>query len=296
MDEIKDIRNTGRNAMRLPRLLYEDIVRIALKEDLGRGGDLTSDAIIPLGVSARGRMVTRRKGCAAGLAVATMTFELLDPNVRVRHCVAEGQRVEAGDVLAEVEGEARVVLTGERTALNFLSLLCGIATETRNIVDRIQSYRAKIVCTRKTTPGLRTLEKYAVRAGGGFNHRFGLDDAVLIKDNHLAIAGGIEEAVRRIRYFVAHMVKVEVEVETLEQLETAIRQPIDAVLLDNMSLDEVREAVRLVNQRVLVEVSGGITPDQAVEYAAAGVDLISLGWLTHSAPAMDISMETERIP
>ncbi|GAB4234760.1 MAG: carboxylating nicotinate-nucleotide diphosphorylase [Acidobacteriota bacterium] len=281
--------------MRLPRILYEEIVRIALREDLGRGGDLTSDSIIPLGTPARGRIITREPGCAAGLAVATLAFELLDPNVKIKHCVAEGQRIAAGDVLAEIEGEARVVLTGERTCLNFLALLCGIASETRRIVDRIQEYHAKIVCTRKTTPGLRTLEKYAVRAGGGFNHRFGLDDAVLIKDNHLAIAGSIEEAVRRIRYCVGHMVKVEVEVETLEQLEAALRQPIDAVLLDNMTIEQVREAVKIVDGRVTVEVSGGITPDEAVEYAAAGVDLISLGWLTHSSPALDVSMEIERI-
>ncbi len=281
--------------MKLPRILCEDLVRRALMEDLGRVGDLTSDAIIPLGARAKGRLVSREDGCAAGLLVSTLAFQIMDPQVEVELLAGDGDRIKEGQLLALVEGEARSILAAERTALNFLALLSGIATATRWIVDRLDGHPAKIVCTRKTTPGLRTLEKYAVRSGGGFNHRFGLDDAVLIKDNHLAVAGSIEEAVRRVRYNVGHMVKVEVEVDTMEQLAVAVKQPIDAVLLDNMSIDQVREAVRFVNRKLITEVSGGITPDLAVEYAAAGVDLISLGWLTHSAPALDVSLDVEAV-
>ncbi|MFZ0428238.1 MAG: carboxylating nicotinate-nucleotide diphosphorylase [Acidobacteriota bacterium] len=277
--------------MKLPRILYEDLVRKALLEDLGRVGDLTSDSIIPLGARARGNLITREAGCVAGLLVSTLAFPIMDPEVRIEYHVQDGDRVSAGQALATVEGEARSLLSAERSALNFLALLSGIATATRGIVDRLKDYPTKIVCTRKTTPGLRTLEKYAVRAGGGFNHRFGLDDAVLIKDNHLAVAGSIEEAVRRVRYYVAHTVKVEIEVETLEQLEIALRQPIDAVLLDNMSIEQVKQAVRMVDGRLVTEVSGGITPETAVAYGAAGVDLISVGWVTHSAPALDVSLD-----
>jgi len=279
--------------MKIPRILYEDTVRFALREDLGRVGDLTSDSIIPLGVRARGTLVTRERGCAAGVEIAMLPFLLMDAGVQVDYLVSDGARIEPGQALAMVEGQARAILAAERTALNFLALLSGIATATRSIVDRIQHTKAKVVCTRKTTPGLRALEKYAVRSGGGFNHRFGLDDAVLIKDNHLAVAGSIDEAVRRVRYSVGHMVKVEVEVDTLEQLEIALQQPIDAVLLDNMTVETVKQAVDLVRGRLTIEVSGGITPQTVVDYAEAGVDLISLGWLTHSAPALDVSLEVE---
>ncbi|MEJ2078981.1 MAG: carboxylating nicotinate-nucleotide diphosphorylase [Acidobacteriota bacterium] len=281
--------------MKLPRLLYEDLVRRALLEDLGRVGDLTSDSIIPLEARVRGNLISREPGCVAGMFVSTLAFSIMDPDVRIEYHVQDGDRIEPGQALATVDGEARSLLSAERSALNFLALLSGIATATRGIVDRLRGYDTKIVCTRKTTPGLRTLEKYAVRAGGGFNHRFGLDDAVLIKDNHLAVAGSIEEAVRRVRYCVGHTVKVEIEVDTLEQLEIALGQPIDAVLLDNMTIDQVKAAVKMVRRRLVTEVSGGITPETAIAYGAAGVDLISVGWLTHSAPALDVSLDVESL-
>lgn len=279
--------------MDLIPLLYEDIVRQALKEDLGRAGDLTSEAVVPSGTSARARLINRVEGCVAGLEVALCAFKMLDPGARIERLQRDGDWVPAGTVLARIEGNARAILSGERTALNILGRLCGIATATRRIVDTLAHRKARVVCTRKTTPGLRILEKHAVRAGGGSNHRFGLDDAILIKDNHLAIAGSVAEAVRRARSRAGHLIKIEVEVDTLEQLHEALSQPIDAVLLDNMSPSQVAEAVRLIDGQVLAEVSGGITPETAVAYAEAGVDLISIGWLTHSAPALDVSLEVE---
>jgi nicotinate-nucleotide pyrophosphorylase (carboxylating) len=232
-------------------------------------------------------------GCVAGLGVASLAFEFLDPDVEVECRVGDGDSVAAGDVLAKVTGRARALLSAERTALNFLGRLSGIAGATRSMVEKVAEYRTKVACTRKTTPGLRALEKYAVRVGGGSNHRFGLDDAVLIKDNHLALAGGITAAVEKVRRNVGHLVRVEVEVDTLDQLAEALRQPIDAVLLDNMSPREVREAVGMVDGKMMTEVSGGITPENALAYAEAGVDLISLGWLTHSAPALDVSLDLD---
>jgi nicotinate-nucleotide pyrophosphorylase (carboxylating) len=277
--------------MELIPLLYEDIVRHALKEDLGRAGDLTTEAVIPAGTLAHGRIVNRVEGCIAGLDVALSAFRLLDPAVQTRRLHRDSEIVPAGTVLAELDGSARALLSGERTALNFLGRLSGIATATRGVVSCLGRHKARVVCTRKTTPGLRILEKHAVRAGGGANHRFGLDDAILIKDNHLAVAGSIREAVRRARTRAGHLMKIEVEVDTWEQLEEALTQPIDAVLLDNMSPEQVAKAVQRIGGRLLTEVSGGITPERAVAYAEAGVDLISIGWLTHSAPSWDVSLE-----
>jgi nicotinate-nucleotide pyrophosphorylase (carboxylating) len=208
------------------------------------------------------------------------------------HC-HDGAVVPANTTLAEVRGSARALLTAERVALNFLGRLSGIATATRRLVDAVHGYPARVVCTRKTTPGLRTLEKYAVRAGGGSNHRFGLDDAVLIKDNHLVVAGSITEAVRRVRNVVGHMVKVQVEVDTLLQLDAALTCPIDAVLLDNMPPAQLKDAVQIVAGRVTTEASGGITIDTARDVAASGVDLLSAGWLTHSAPALDVALDVD---
>jgi nicotinate-nucleotide pyrophosphorylase (carboxylating) len=199
--------------------------------------------------------------------------------------------VAAGATLAELAGPARALLTGERVALNFLGRLSGVATATRGLVDAVAGSAARVVCTRKTTPGLRALEKHAVRAGGGANHRFGLDDAVLIKDNHLVIAGGVAEAVRRARAAVGHLVKVEVEVDGLEQLAEALACGVDAVLLDNMSLEELAEAVRMARGRALTEASGGIRPETAAAVAATGVDLLSVGWITHSSPALDVALD-----
>jgi nicotinate-nucleotide pyrophosphorylase (carboxylating) len=272
-------------------LLFEGIVRRALEEDLGRAGDLTTDAIVPEDARAAGRIVARAAGCVAGLPVAAHAFALVDPEVRVTPRVADGARVAAGELLAELLGPARALLTGERVALNFLGHLSGIATVTHHLVEAVAGTRARVVCTRKTTPGLRALEKHAVRAGGGGNHRFGLDDAVLIKDNHLAVAGSVTEAVRRARAAVGHLVKVEVEVDTLDQLAEALTCPVDAVLLDNMSLEDLAAAVALVDGRVVTEASGGITPASAPAIARTGVDLLSVGWITHSAPSLDVALD-----
>jgi nicotinate-nucleotide pyrophosphorylase (carboxylating) len=237
-------------------------------------------------------MVTRVAGCLAGIEVALLAFKLLDPAMKITIMAKDGEEVLPGQVLALVQGSARTILQGERTALNFLGHLSGIATATHSLVKRIKS-STRVLCTRKTTPGLGALEKYAVRAGGGFNHRFGLDDAILIKDNHLAVVGSIEKAVRLARNHIGHMVKVEVEVETIEQLQEALSQNVDAILLDNMSRDMVREAVQLVNGRIPVEVSGGITPESAAGFSEIGADYLSVGWLTHSAPSLDVALELD---
>lgn len=277
----------------LPRLLVEPIVRAALLEDIGRGGDLTTDAIVPPDARAKARIVARKPGVVAGLDAARAAFELLDPHTRFDVDVPDGERVQPGESAATIACSARALLTGERTALNLLCRLSGIATATRSLVDLITGYPAHVVCTRKTTPGLRVLEKYAVRCGGGSNHRFGLDDAVLIKDNHLALAGSIRAAVQAVRKSVGHMVKVEVEVDTLEQLREALETSVDAVLLDNMTPEQLTEAVRLVDGRVLTEASGTITAERIVAIARSGVDLISSGWITHSAPALDFGLDVE---
>lgn len=275
------------------RLLVEPIVRAALLEDIGHGGDLTTDAIVAPHARAKARIVSRKPGVIAGLEAVKLTFELLDPEAVVRVAVPDGSRIAAGDSAAEISCSARALLTGERTALNFLCHLSGIATATAALVDLIREYSAQVVCTRKTTPGLRVLEKYAVRCGGGGNHRFGLDDAVLIKDNHLALAGSIRSAVEAVRARTGHMVRIEVEVDTFEQLQEALETPIDAVLLDNMTPEQLTQAVRLVNGRVLTEASGTVTPERIVAIAASGVDLISSGSITHSAPALDLGLDVE---
>jgi nicotinate-nucleotide pyrophosphorylase (carboxylating) len=274
-------------------LHYEPLVRHALEEDLGRAGDLTTNAIIPPEVQAVGRLVARRSGCIAGLEVAASVFRLLSTEVQITFHGHDGALVSAGQTLAEVQGPARALLTAERVALNFLGRLSGVATATRRLVEAVQGFPTRVVCTRKTTPGLRTLEKYAVRAGGGANHRFGLDDAVLIKDNHLVVAGSIAEAVQRVRRVVGHLVKVEVEVDTLAQLAEALTCDIDAVLLDNMTPMQLKDAVQMVGQRVVTEASGGITLETARDIAAAGVALLSAGWLTHSSPALDVALDVD---
>jgi nicotinate-nucleotide pyrophosphorylase (carboxylating) len=274
-------------------LLYEDLIRRALLEDLGRAGDLTTDAVVPVEAVARAKIVARAGGRVAGLDVAAAAFRLLDPQVVVDIELLDGDDAPAGATLAVVHGPARAILSAERTALNILGRLCGIATVTREIVAIVAPYHASVVCTRKTTPLLRALEKYAVRAGGGSNHRFGLDDAVLVKDNHRVIAGGVRPAVERVRRSVGHMVKVEVEVESLAQVEEALDCGVDALLLDNMLPPLLREAVALVAGRAITEASGGITPATAAEVAATGVDLLSIGWLTHSAPTLDVALDVE---
>jgi nicotinate-nucleotide pyrophosphorylase (carboxylating) len=274
-------------------LLYEDVVRRALLEDLGRAGDITTDAIVPADRTARAVVVARAAGRLAGLDPALHAFRLLDPECRADVCLGDGSDATAGAVVARLEATARALLAAERTALNLLGRLSGVATATRDVVARLRGLETRVVCTRKTTPGLRALEKHAVRAGGGSSHRYGLDDAVLVKDNHVALAGGIAEAVRRARGSVGHMVKVEVEVETLAQLDEALAAGAEAVLLDNMDLPTLREAVRRARGRAVTEASGGIRPENVREVAETGVDLVSLGWLTHSAPALDVALDVE---
>ncbi len=272
-------------------LLWEDLVRRALAEDLGRAGDLTTDAIVPPGLAAEARLVARAAGRIAGLDPALGAFRLLDPAVEAEVALPDGSDAAAGATIAVVRGQARALLAAERTALNLLGHLSGVATATRGLVAAVAGHRARVVCTRKTTPGLRALEKRAVRAGGGANHRFGLDDAVLIKDNHRALAGGVRPAIERARAAVGHLVKIEVEVDTLAELEEALAAGADAVLLDNMTPEELRRAVDLAAGRAVTEASGGITPATAAEIAATGVDLISVGWLTHSSPALDVALD-----
>lgn len=275
----------------LPAVLVEPIVRGSLVEDLGRAGDITTDAVVPAGLKARMNFVARQSGVIAGLDCARIAFALLDPAIVFTQTVADGTTVEPGTRVATVEGPARGILTGERTALNLACRLSGIATATHSLVEAVKGTKAHIVCTRKTTPGLRTLEKYAVRAGGGSNHRFGLDDAVLVKDNHIAIAGSVRTAFERVKAHVGHMVKIEIEVDTLAQLEELIGLGADAVLLDNMTPDVLRQAVDLVGGRMITEASGRVNRETAPAIAAAGVDLISVGWLTHSAPILDIGLD-----
>lgn len=274
-----------------PALLTEPIVRRALEEDLGRAGDLTTDAIVPIDRWAEARLVAREAGRVAGLRISCSAFCLLDPEVAIEYAVEDGADVEAGATLATVRGRAAAILSGERTALNLLGRMCGIATLTASLVAAVAGTGAAIAETRKTTPGLRLLEKYAVRCGGGSNHRFGLDDAVLVKDNHVVLAGGVAEAVRRVRAAVGHMVKIEVEVDDLDQLAEALDAGVDAVLLDNMDPALLRQAVAVVAGRAVTEASGGITPESVGEVAAAGVDVVSLGWLTHSVRALDVALD-----
>ena len=275
----------------LPAIMVEPLVRAALLEDLGRAGDLTTDAIVPADARTEVALVARQPGVVAGLDFALTAFRLLDPDIRFKVGLPDGSRLAPGDVIAGISGPARGILTAERVALNFMSHMSGIASTTRSIVDAIAGHKARICCTRKTMPGLRAAQKYALRVGGGSNHRFGLDDAVLIKDNHVAIAGGVRPAVERARAGVGHLVKIELEVDTLAQLEEALGLGVDAVLLDNMGPDMLREAVTMVGGRAITEASGRITPATAPAVAASGVDLISIGWLTHSATVLDIGLD-----
>ena len=272
-------------------IVYETTLRAALLEDLGRAGDLTTDAIVSPTQRAEAAIVARENGRVAGCAVAGRVFTMLDPQLSVVELLHDGDHVAAGDSILELHGSARAILTGERTALNLLARLCGVATATRRLVEAVAGTGAQIVCTRKTTPGLRLLEKHAVRCGGGANHRFGLDDAVLIKDNHVALAGGVTSAVTAVRRRVGHTVTIEVEVDTLEQLDEALAADVDIVLLDNMKPDQLREAVRRCRGQAITEASGGITAETVRDVAATGVDLISVGALTHSARSLDLSLE-----
>lgn len=278
-------------ALSLPRYLVEQAVATALEEDLGGVGDITTNTIIPPDAQGDASIIVRKPGVIAGLDLAAASFKSLDPDVRFTRIVEDGGKVEAGATIARIAGKTRALLTGERTALNFFGRLSGIATLTAGYVAAVEGTHAKIVETRKTTPGLRALEKYAVRCGGGTNHRFGLYDAVLVKDNHIAAAGGLAEALNAVRTAVGHLVKIEVEVDTLDQLENVLRFPIDAVLLDNMDAGTLKRAIALVKGRVITEASGGVTLESVREIAKTGVDLISVGALTHSARSLDSSLE-----
>jgi nicotinate-nucleotide pyrophosphorylase (carboxylating) len=278
----------------LPRLLVERAVLAALDEDLGSAGDITTNAIVPAGATATAAIVAREAGVVAGLDLAEAAFKALDPDIRFTRIVVDGGSVGAGGKIATVSGKTRAILSAERTALNFLGRLSGIATLTASYVKAVEGTGARIACTRKTTPGLRALEKYAVRAGGGINHRFGLYDAVLVKDNHIAASGGIAGALARLKSRAGHSVRIEVEVDTLDQLAEALKFPIDAVLLDNMDAGTLREAVKLVAGRVVTEASGGVTLENVREIASTGVDVISAGTLTHSPRNLDSSLEWER--
>jgi nicotinate-nucleotide pyrophosphorylase (carboxylating) len=274
-------------------LLVDDLLVRALREDLGRTGDITTDGIVPADAAGRARAVARAAGVISGLEAFARTFALVDPRIATTLHLADGARVERGTAIADVTGPLRGILTGERTALNFLCHLSGVATATRRMVDLTAGTGATIIDTRKTTPGMRALEKAAVRHGGGMNHRFGLDDAILIKDNHVAIAGGIRPAIAAARRSAGHLVKIEIEVDSLEQLDEALDARADIILLDNFSLDQTRAAVERTAGRALLESSGGIDETTVAAVAATGVDLISSGAITHSARVLDVGLDID---
>lgn len=275
----------------LDEVLLRPLVEAALIEDLGRRGDVTSQATIPADMQAQLQIKARQAGVICGMELARLSFALVDAHIEFRAQVHDGQTVAAGAVLATVRGNARHLLTAERTALNFMTHLSGIATDTRQIVDSIAAFPAQITCTRKTIPGLRIVQKYAVRCGGGRNHRLGLDDAILIKDNHIAIAGDIKTAIQQAQDFAGHLIPVEVEVDTLEQLEQALDAGVSLVLLDNMAPEVLSQAVAMCKGRAKTEASGGITPETVQAVAKTGVDFIAMGYLTHSSTALDIGLD-----
>jgi nicotinate-nucleotide pyrophosphorylase (carboxylating) len=278
----------------LSPLAIDEAVARALDEDLGRAGDVTSVATVPETAKAHAVLVARQAGVIAGLPLAVATFRRLTPDVQVQANVRDGAAVAAGVQLMTIMGPARAVLAGERTALNFVGRLSGVATLTADYVRHTAGTKARVCCTRKTTPGLRALEKYAVRCGGGFNHRFGLDDAILIKDNHIAVAGGVRAVLERARAHAGHLVKIEIEVDTLDQLREVLATCLaDAVLLDNMDIPTLNEAVKLARGRVVLEASGGVTLNSIAKIAATGVDYISSGALTHSAPNFDVALDID---
>ena len=275
----------------LPDVMLEPLVRMALLEDLGRAADLTTDTIVPADAMGELRLVARQDGILAGLDLARLAFVRMDARMEFDVRCADGTLLQPGMEIARIRGKSRAILTAERTALNYLCHLSGVASATHSIAEAIKPFGTRVTCTRKTMPGLRALQKYAVRVGGGSNHRFGLDDAVLIKDNHIALAGDVATAVGRARAGVGHMVKIELEVDTLAQLDVALQLGVDVVLLDNMGLDDLRTAVGMCKGRAITEASGRITPETAAAVAATGVDQIAVGWLTHSARVLDIGLD-----
>ena len=275
----------------LAEVLLKPLVEAALTEDLGRRGDVTSQATIPADMQAQLQIKARQAGVICGMDLARLSFALIDEQIEFIAKVNDGATVEAGTILATVRGNARNLLTAERTALNFMTHLSGIATDTKKIVDSVAEYPTQITCTRKTIPGLRIIQKYAVRCGGGRNHRLGLDDAILIKDNHIAIAGNIKTAIQQAQNFAGHLIPIEVEVDTLGQLEQALEAGVNLVLLDNMAPEVLSKAVAMCKGRAKTEASGGITPETVQAVAETGVDFIAMGYLTHSTTALDIGLD-----
>ena len=281
------------NTAPLSKSLIHSAMSLALAEDLGRAGDITSQSVIPENARAKASIVSREEGVLAGLDLAVEAFTQNDPAAVFTNTVLDGVHVSPGDTVLTIEANARGLLSGERVALNFVSHLSGIASHTADFVAAISGTQARITCTRKTTPGLRALEKYAVRSGGGYNHRFGLDDAILIKDNHIAVAGSVTAALKAAKENASHMVTVEIEIDTLEQLDEALQEGTDVVLLDNMSPEMLREAVTMVNGKATTEASGRISLETVADIARTGVDYISVGKITHSSPTMDFGLDME---
>lgn len=276
----------------LPAIILDPIVRLALAEDLGRAGDLTTDATIPQGTQMSVVIAARQPGIVAGLDAAAYALQLIDPSVSLKIELQDGSAIKPKDVIARLDGSARSILTAERTMLNFMGRLSGVATMTNRFVETIAHTDARIVCTRKTTPGHRAVEKRAVRCGGGTAHRYGLDDAILIKDNHIAACNGsVEEALTRAKAYAGHLRMIEIEVDTLTQLEVALKYGPDAVLLDNMDNNTLRKAVAMIGDKAIAEASGGVNLDTVAGIAETGVDFISVGALTHSAPNLDVGMD-----
>lgn len=275
----------------LPDLIVEPVIRAALAEDLGRAGDVTAQACIPAGTRMSAVFAARKAGVLAGVDCVRLAVLAMDPRAEIQMCLSDGEAFEVGARLVEVQADARALLAAERTALNLLGRLCGIATLTRDYVRAVQGTGARITDTRKTTPGLRALEKHAVVCGGGSNHRFGLDDAILIKDNHVALAGGVGEAIRRARSAVGHLIKLEVEIDRLDQLDEALVERPDVVMLDNFGLEDLKAAVARAGGQVVLEASGGVTLASVRAIAETGVDVISVGALTHSAASLDVGLD-----
>ncbi|HRJ67891.1 MAG TPA: carboxylating nicotinate-nucleotide diphosphorylase [Alphaproteobacteria bacterium] len=275
----------------LSPFIIEPLVRMALAEDLGRAGDITSDSTVPESARACVVIAAREEGRIAGVDIAEAAFRMVDPSLKITRLLREGADVKKGDEVMKVEGRARSILTAERVALNFMGHMSGVATLTLKMVRAVGNHKAKIAATRKTLPGLRAVQKYAVMIGGGIPHRYGLDDAVLIKDNHIAMSGGVRNAIRNAKAHIGHTVKIEVEVDTLAQLAEVLEEGVDIVMLDNMTNAQMKEAVAMVAGRAVVEASGGVTLARIPEIAATGVDLISSGAVTHSAPNFDVGLD-----
>ena len=275
----------------LSNFIIEPLVRMALAEDLGRAGDITSDSTVPETARAAVVIAAREDGRIAGMDIAEAAFRIVDPNLTITRLIREGADVKKGDEVMKVEGRARSILTAERVALNFMGHMSGVATLTLKMVRAVGNHKAKIAATRKTLPGLRAVQKYAVMVGGGIPHRYGLDDAVLIKDNHIAMSGGVRNAIRNAKSHIGHTVKIEVEVDTLEQLAEVLEEGVDIVMLDNMTNEQMRKAVEMVAGRAMIEASGGVTLARIPEIAATGIDLISSGAITHSVPNFDVGLD-----